>query len=199
MQDDDEWIDVSESNEEEISENESTADSADENESAADETAESCVSENEDDKTLTLSHSENNSAQNTCEADSEERKTDQVSQKKTVLTKQLKKTQKLERKAQYKSERDEELTAERKTKASVISTERLLTDKDFKKIDVALAKQDVTYVKRSVKRPRDQIETNQGGELVKLSDIENIYKKRKHDKATRQKSVKVCINYCISI
>lgn len=101
--------------------------------------------------------------------------------------------------AKYKSEKNEELTAERKTKASVISTERLLTDKDFRKIDVALAKQDVTYVKRGVKRSRDQIGTDQDGELVKLSAIENIYKKRKHDKAARQKSVKVCINCCISI
>lgn len=76
----------------------------------------------------------------------------------------------------------------------MISTERLLTDKDFRKIDVALAKQDITYARRGVKRPCDQIETDQGGELVKLSNIENIYKKRKHDKAARQKSVKVRIN-----
>lgn len=81
----------------------------------------------------------------------------------------------------------------------MISNERLLTDKDFRRIDVALAKQDVTYVKRGAKRPHNQIETSQGGELVKLSDIENVYKKRKHDKAARQKSVKVRINDCISI
>lgn len=144
-----------------------------------------------------MSHSENNSAQNTCEANSGERKTNKV--KKNVLTKQQKKTQKLERRAKHESEKKEELTAERKIKASVISNERLLTDKDFRKIDVALAKQDITYVKRGVKRPHNQIVTNQDGELVKLSDIENIYKKRKHDKAARQKSVKVCMNSCISI
>lgn len=159
----------------------------------------SSTSENGDDKTLT-SHSENNSAQNTSEADIKEQKTDKVSKKKkNFLTKRLRKAQKLEKKAQQKSEKNEELTAERKTKASVISTERLLTDKDFRKIDVALAKQEITYVKRGAKRSRDQVETNQGGELVKLSDIENIYKKRKHDKVERQKSVKVCINCCISI
>lgn len=138
--------------------------------------------------------------QNICEASSEEGKTDEVScEKGKVSTKQQKKAQKLERRAKHKSEMNEELTAERKIKASVISNERLLTDKDFRKIDVALAKQDVTYVKRGVKRPHNQVETNQNGELVKLSDIENIYKKRKHDKAARQKSVKVCINCCISI
>lgn len=159
----------------------------------------SSTSENEDDKTLT-SHNENNSARNICEADSKEQKTDKISKKKkNVLTKRLRKAQKLEKKAQQKSEKNEELTAERKTKASVISTERLLTDKDFRKIDVALAKQEVTYVKRGAKRSRDQVETNQGGELVKLSDIENIFKKRKHDKVERKKSVKVCINCYISI
>lgn len=159
----------------------------------------SSTSENGDDKSLT-SHSENNSAQNISEADIKEQKTDKVSKKKkNFLTKRLRKAQKLEKKAQQKSEKNEELTAERKTKASVISTERLLTDKDFRKIDVALAKQEITYVKRGAKRSRDQVETNQGGELVKLSDIENIYKKRKHDKVERQKSVKVCINCCISI
>lgn len=131
--------------------------------------------------------------------DNKGQKTDKVSQKKSVLTKQLKKAQKLEQKAKRKSEKNEELTAEKKIKASVISTERLLTDKDFRKIDVALAKQNVTYVKRGVKRPHQQIETDKGGELVKLADIENIYKKRKHDKAARQDSVKVRTNCCIFI
>lgn len=120
---------------------------------------------------------------------------DEVPQKKNNLTKQLKKAQKLEMKEKHKSERNVELTTEKKTKASLISTERLLTDKDFRKIDIALAKQEVTHAKRSTKRTHDQIETNQDGELVKLSDIENIYKKRKHDKDARQKSVKVCIKY----
>ncbi|XP_018313164.1 protein SDA1 homolog [Mycetomoellerius zeteki] len=208
-EDDDEWIDVSENNEEEISdeeisdeeisdeeinddeisEEEISDEEIDENELTS-ESAKSSISENKNDKNLTLSHSENNSAQDTCEADSGEQKTNKILQKKNALTKQEKKAQKLEKKAKLKSEKNEELTAERKTKASVISAERLLTDKDFRKIDVALAKQDVTYIKRSVKRTHDQIETNKGGELVKLSDIENIYKKRKHDKAARQKSVK---------
>ncbi|KAG5338078.1 SDA1 protein, partial [Acromyrmex heyeri] len=207
-EDDDEWIDISENNEEEIgdeeisdeeigdeeisdeevSEEEISDKEIDENE-LTNESTKSSISENKDDKTLTLSHSGNNSAQNTCEADSGEQKTNKISQKKNALTKQEKKAQKLEKKAKFKSEKNEEFTVERKTKASVISTERLLTDKDFRKIDVALAKQDVTYVKRSVKRTHDQLETDKG-ELVKLSDIENIYKKRKHDKATRQKSVK---------
>lgn len=187
--DDEEWIDISEDSEEEISdeeinENESTADS--------DKATKSSTDKNED-ETSTLSHSENNSSRNTCEVDNRGQKADKVPRKKNVLTKQQKKAQKLEKKAKHKSEKNEELTAERKTKACTISVGRLLTDKDFRKIDVALAKQDVTYVKRGVKRTRDQVEMVEG-ELVKLSAIENIYKKRKHDKDARQKSVKVRVN-----
>ncbi|KYM95230.1 Protein SDA1 like protein [Cyphomyrmex costatus] len=157
---------------EEISDEEVSDEEIDEDE-LTNESAKSSINENKDDKTLTLSHSENS-----------------ILQKKNALTKQEKKAQKLEKKAKFKSEKNEELTAERKMKASVISTERLLTDKDFRKIDVALAKQDVTYIKRGVKRTHDKVEIDKSGELVKLSDIENIYKKRKHDKVARQKSVK---------
>ncbi|XP_029673504.1 protein SDA1 homolog isoform X1 [Formica exsecta] len=178
--DDDEWIDVNQSSEEEISDDESIA-------KDIDETAKSSIEENDDDKNL--SYSENNSAENICEANSGEREMDEIPQKKKTLTKQQKKAQKFEMKEKSKSEQNIDLT-EKKTKASLISIERLLTDKDFRKIDVALAKQEVTYAKRAAKRTHEQIETNQDGELVKLSDIENIYKKRKHDKAARQKSVK---------
>ncbi|XP_029673506.1 protein SDA1 homolog isoform X2 [Formica exsecta] len=179
-EDDDEWIDVNQSSEEEISDDESIA-------KDIDETAKSSIEENDDDKNL--SYSENNSAENICEANSGEREMDEIPQKKKTLTKQQKKAQKFEMKEKSKSEQNIDLT-EKKTKASLISIERLLTDKDFRKIDVALAKQEVTYAKRAAKRTHEQIETNQDGELVKLSDIENIYKKRKHDKAARQKSVK---------
>lgn len=146
----------------------------------------------EDNKDLTLSNEDKNT-ENICEANSEGQEADKVSRKKDGPTKQQKKAQKLERRAKEKFEKKEEIITERKTKASVISTERLLTDKDFRKIDIALAKQEITYAKRGVKRTHDKMEKDQGGELVKLSDIENIYKKRKHDKAARQESVKVCI------
>lgn len=130
-----------------------------------------------------------NGTENDCETNSGK---EQISRKKNVLTKQQKKTQKLEKRAKLKAERKEELTVEKKAKASLISAERLFTDEDFKKIDVALVKREVTYAKRGVKRTHDQIETEkQSGELVKLSDIENIYKKRKHDKTARIESVKV--------
>ncbi|KAH0944784.1 hypothetical protein HN011_003319 [Eciton burchellii] len=176
--DDDEWVDIS--SEEEIDDDELASD--------GDETK---SSDNDDEEDEMPSFNENNKAEDNCEANCEKREINEVSQVKNVLTKQQKKKQKLEKKMKLKLEQTEELTAEKKTKASVISTERFLTDKDFRKIDVALAKQEVTYARRSVKRTRDQAEIDQrSGELVKLSDIENIYKKRKHDKAARQKSVK---------
>lgn len=237
-QDDDEWIDVNHSSDEEVNGEDSTAD--------ADQSAESSATENDDDdnddddddddeekddddddddhdddddddddnekeeekkeqkenneksdNNSTLSCNKEtvtfpvmkNGTENDCETNSGK---EQISQKKNVLTKQQKKTQKLEKKAKLKTERKEELTAEKKAKASLISAERLFTDEDFKKIDVALVKREVTYAKRGVKRTHDQIETEkQSGELVKLSDIENIYKKRKHDKTARIESVKV--------
>ncbi|EFN66361.1 Protein SDA1-like protein [Camponotus floridanus] len=135
-------------------------------------------------------NSTENSTENICEANSRKRKINEVLQKKNILTKQQKKAQKLEMKEKHKSEQNVDLTTEKKTKASLISIERLLTDKDFRKIDIALAKQQVTFARSGIKRTHDQIERNQNGELVKLSDIENIYKKRKHDKAARQESVK---------
>ncbi|XP_020283826.1 protein SDA1 homolog [Pseudomyrmex gracilis] len=166
--DDDEWVDVSHSSgEEENSDDESAADESE------DETLTSPI----DKQTLTHFVDDKTAVS--------------PNRKKTVLTKQQKKAQKLEKKSKQKTERNEELTAERKIQASVISRERLFTDKDFRKIDVALAKQEVTYVKRGIKRTHDQVQTEKpSGELVKLSDIENIYKKRKHDKDARQKSVK---------
>lgn len=92
-----------------------------------------------------------------------------------------------------KLERTEAVTEEKKEKASLISVERLLTDEDFVKIDMALAKQQVTYAKRGEKRPHPN--DREHGEFVKLTDIENIYKKRKHDKQARIESVKVRTNF----
>lgn len=84
--------------------------------------------------------------------------------------------------------KNEIITAEKREKATLVSNERLLTDEDFMKIDAALAKQQITYAKRGLKRahPNDK----ETGEFVKLTDIENIYKKRKHDKQARIESVK---------
>lgn len=199
------------SSEEEIDKEESIVDSNESAESYADDDDDSDNEEEEEeedhdnddnndndnnaDKNLTLSSDEKNSTEVNNKTNGEDESV-KISRKKEVLTKQQKKAQKLEKKKNQKIQRKEELTAERKVKASIISTERLLTDEDFRTIDVALAKQEVTYAKRGVKRTRDQIEAEkQNGELVKLSDIENIHKKRKHDKAARLESVKVRRKY----
>ncbi|XP_012278204.1 protein SDA1 homolog [Orussus abietinus] len=103
-------------------------------------------------------------------------------------TKLDRKKEKMQRRATFKAEAKQELTAEKKEMAAKISVERLLTDDDFKRIDKALVKQQITHAKRGVKRPLE--EDTSRGELVKLGDIENIFKKRKHDKQARLESVK---------
>ncbi|CAK9812995.1 Protein SDA1 homolog [Anthophora quadrimaculata] len=104
------------------------------------------------------------------------------------LTKLERKKLKLKRQEETKVKMKEAMTEEKKEKATLISNERLLTDEDFVKIDTALAKQQVTYAKRGLKRvhPND----NERRDFIKLTDIENIYKKRKHDKQTRTESMK---------
>ncbi|XP_017789380.1 PREDICTED: protein SDA1 homolog [Habropoda laboriosa] len=114
--------------------------------------------------------------------------TSQKQKKKYTLIKLERKKLKLKKQKDAKLKKKETITVEKKEKATLISNERLLTDEDFVKIDTALAKQQVTYAKRGLKRfhPND----NERGDFIKLADIENIYKKRKHDKQTRIESMK---------
>ncbi|XP_050472535.1 protein SDA1 homolog isoform X1 [Bombus huntii] len=104
------------------------------------------------------------------------------------LSKLEKKRLKLKTQEDSRVKKNEIITAEKREKATLVSNERLLTDEDFMKIDAALVKQQITYAKRGLKRahPNDK----ETGEFVKLTDIENIYKKRKHDKQARIESVK---------
>ncbi|XP_026468677.1 protein SDA1 homolog [Ctenocephalides felis] len=64
--------------------------------------------------------------------------------------------------------------------AQLLSMERIFTDADYRKMEIAQAKAKVLPASR--KRPAE--------ELVSLADIENIHKKRKHDKASRLETVK---------
>lgn len=102
-----------------------------------------------------------------------------------LLTKLEKKQLKTEKRKNAKLKK-KDITIEKREKATLISNERLLSDEDFKKIDTALAKQQITYA--SLKRLHSS--EREHGDFVKLTDIENIYKKRKHDKQTRIESVK---------
>lgn len=72
--------------------------------------------------------------------------------------------------------------------AKQISLGRILTDEDFKRIDIANINKQVS-TNKGVKRKLENT-IFERSELVKLGDIENIYKKRKHDKAARIASVK---------
>lgn len=70
--------------------------------------------------------------------------------------------------------------------AEKVSLERLLTDEDFKRIDNENLRKQLPQ--KGIKRKHEEVK--QSSELVKLGDIENIYKKRKHDKEERIKSVR---------
>ncbi|CAH2037541.1 unnamed protein product, partial [Iphiclides podalirius] len=68
-----------------------------------------------------------------------------------------------------------------------IAMDTIFTDEDFKRIEAAQIKKCVSGVKR--KRNILDEENNESTELVQLSAIENIHKKRKHDKDARLESV----------
>ncbi|XP_065161223.1 protein SDA1 homolog [Atheta coriaria] len=75
--------------------------------------------------------------------------------------------------------------------AQQVSIGRLLTDEDFKRIDIANAKKQVTTASKGIKRKLEEENAKKDPSgLVKLGDIENIYKKRKHDKQARIEAVR---------
>lgn len=153
-----------------------------------------CLRQDDDSEWIDISHSSEEEISDIELTTDEKIKELNKSREKNSATKQLE-IQKSKTKCELKQ--NEDVIAEKMTKASVISVERLLTDEDFKKIDVGLVKQQVTYAKRGSKRTHAESETNKRGELIKLSDIENIYKKRKYDKKARLESVKVCKRYYV--
>lgn len=82
---------------------------------------------------------------------------------------------------------DPKVTQEKVENAREIAMEKIFTDDDFKRIEAAQVKKNLTGVKRKHNAVDDEAE--ESGELVKLADIENIYKKKKHDKNARMASV----------
>lgn len=79
----------------------------------------------------------------------------------------------------------------RTEQARQLVLDRLLTDEDFRRIEEEQARRQVEGPRRGNKRPRE-VETRPpgSGELVRLADIENIHKKRRHDKTARLESVR---------
>ncbi|XP_046394861.1 protein SDA1 homolog [Ischnura elegans] len=81
--------------------------------------------------------------------------------------------------------------------AAAISVSRILSDEDFKRIEVARLKKEMTVARKGKKRSRSSVETedaktlpNNRAELVSLGDIENIFKKKRHDKEARLETVR---------
>ncbi|VVC87314.1 unnamed protein product [Leptidea sinapis] len=79
----------------------------------------------------------------------------------------------------------EEIEEKIKT-AREVAMGKIFSDEDFKRIETAQIKKNLSGVKRK-KAVVDEEE--ESSELVKLADIENIHKKRKHDKNARLESV----------
>ncbi|KAF5302674.1 hypothetical protein FQA39_LY10170 [Lamprigera yunnana] len=73
--------------------------------------------------------------------------------------------------------------------AKKVILDRILTDEDFKRIELANLRKQIDPLKKSHKRKLEETSAD-SSELVQLSDIENIYKKRKHDKETRVQTVR---------
>lgn len=74
--------------------------------------------------------------------------------------------------------------------AKKVTLDRILTDEDFKRIDLENIKKQVQNARKGTKRKLEESVRSEPSEIVKIGDIENIYKKRKHDKQARIESVK---------
>lgn len=193
LQDEDQWIDVQDDNEE-VNEEDWVTD--DETDVSSD--------DNSTNDENNIKDEENVEQEKQKDTDIENKKEHELSEegvktnKSRLRTREKKRDNKLrrrkqkeERRAKAKVQKKEELTAEKKAQASLVSVERLLSDEDFKRIDMALVKKQIMPAKFGVKRPHPSDENR--GELVKLGDIENIHKRRRHDKEARLETVKVRI------
>ncbi|XP_043828701.1 protein SDA1 homolog [Dromiciops gliroides] len=77
---------------------------------------------------------------------------------------------------------------ERKAKAAAVSTSRVLTQEDFKKIRLAQLRKEMDAAPgKAQKRKNFEIDSDEEerGELLSLRDIEHLHKKPKSDKETR--------------
>ena len=133
------------------------------------------------------------------EEEEEELADDQDDEEKSSPSPSTSKSRKiLKAKRKSKGSQSQELLSleERKQKAANVASNRILTDADFKKIDAAQLRKQVTGFKKGKKRKMvevddDEEEKRSKGreELVDLASIEMVHKKRKHDKETRMASI----------
>ncbi|XP_046669883.1 protein SDA1 homolog isoform X2 [Homalodisca vitripennis] len=130
-------------------------------------------SDSDNESWVDISHSEDEIS-SVVEKDKDMNQTDEIDGKDTDLSKE-------------KDDCKEALELKKK-QAAEVSVMRILTDDDFKEIDAALIRKQVEAPKKGVKRKMEDLKEKK--ELVSLADIENIYKKRKHDRQARIESVK---------
>ncbi|XP_050542458.1 protein SDA1 homolog [Daktulosphaira vitifoliae] len=146
---------------------------------------ESCnESDNSDDEWVNVSHSEDENEQED-EDEQENESGEELHESHQNLVLENSATDNTET---VKKVTKKEQIAEKREKAAKVSSMRILTDEDFKRIEIAQLSKQITTAKNR-KRPAEPNESSKG-ELVRLKDIENIYKKRKHDKQTRIESIK---------
>lgn len=162
---DDDWVDVNSSESElDISDSDEDSDNADVDDDDDDEIVEE-EEDNDDDDEEETENNDKNENDSTAQLQPESVQGRKVLKPKRKLNKQDIK--------------------EKVDTARNIAMETIFTDEDFKRIDAAQVKKHISGVKRkSVVEEEDE-----SGELVQLSAIENIHKKRKHDKSARLDSV----------
>lgn len=166
--DDDQWVDV-QHNEVVLEE---TEDNDAEEEEDIDEEEEEDDNENSDDEEMNGSV-DNKEEEKEKSTDSDVQNSEETKSRKILKAKRKVQNQK-----------------EKKELAQKVTLERILTDEDFKRIDMANARKQVFSATKGLKRKIEETPVQAPSELVKLSDIENIYKKRKHDKQSRIESVR---------
>lgn len=165
--DEDEWVDIRHSSEDECEDGDDEEEVDDEADDEEEEEEGEDVEEDEDDDEV-----EENGNDESMEVPKEKRKI--LKAKRATTTK----------KAVSNEERKKKVEL-----AKQVVLDRILTDEDFKRIELANAKKQIQSARKGAKRKNEET-NNEPSELVKLGDIENIYKKRKHDKQTRLESVR---------
>lgn len=146
-------------------------------------------SASDDEEWIDIQHSDNEGNDSGDEESDESGSEEEHEGEDKEVTVKEKKKSKEEKKAE-RAKNKAELVKMKKEQAQKVSLERILTDEDFKQIEMAKLRKQVTTAKKGVKRKLEESLVGTPSEIVKLSDIENIYKKRKHDKQTRIESIK---------
>nr|CAG4636856.1 EOG090X030C [Ceriodaphnia reticulata] len=201
------WVNVSHSEDEEVdSEDGSDQEEEDDEEGDSDEWESDDGEEEDEEDGSDVSGEEDDDESGSGEedegSDSEEESDDgatiESSRIRRPLSKRDKKKQKriskdlkrMQKRAESAPE-DPTVVEERKAKAAAVSLSRILTDKDFSRIDAAQVKKqlEASKARRKRKIADDLDDSIKRGELVRLDDIEKVYKKRRHDKDSRLATV----------